>query len=61
MGGTESVKSYIKQKLGTELFNSLDIESWSYVRATDANGGYEAIVVIFNYQDLVQEVVKMSY
>ena len=59
MGGTASSRTSMKELLGADFFNSVDIEHWNYVRATDAYGGYEAVVVVFNYQDRVQEVLDM--
>ena len=45
--------------MGTEFFNSNDIEHWNNVRATNATGGYEALSVIFDYSDRVREVIDM--
>lgn len=59
MGGTQVDRALLKKAFGTDMFNLLDHEQWSYMRMLDY-GKYEVTVIYFNHQDLVSEVLVLQ-
>ncbi|MFJ8236231.1 hypothetical protein ACIQ34_10840 [Ureibacillus sp. NPDC094379] len=58
-GGTESERALFRSAYGTDMFNLLDNEQWTYMRMLDY-GTYEATIIFFNYKDVVNEVLPFQ-
>lgn len=59
MGRTTEERAMMKNAFGTDMFNLLDIEQWTYLRMLGYST-YEATVIIFNHQDVVNEVIPFQ-
>lgn len=57
LGGTAEERAAARNALGTKQFNFNDIETWDYIRKV--GDSYEAVVVLFNYKDVVSEILRV--